>query len=298
MADLENWQLDLAGTVIGTGTDVLIEDIQGLGTAPLRTEDAEIPGEDGAFAGVDLYGPRLVRIIAGIRQAGDPGAVLDRLAELARAGAAPEIRRRPGALVVLRAKRPGQPARRLYGRVRRVDPASVARAVHGWIPVEIEFTAADPLWQSDTTSGVTLSLDVSNTREGFTAPITAPVTTGVANPATRPGWLVSTGDSPAWPSLRITGPVTNPRLWIVETGQVLELSLALSDGEYVQIETRPGTRTVLRNGTGNAAGALSAASRLDRFQVPPGRSELRWTATDYTNTARLAVTWRDAFTSL
>lgn len=50
-AVLADWQLDVAGVVIGHGTDVLIEDIQGLGTAPLRTGDVPIPGEDGVFAG-------------------------------------------------------------------------------------------------------------------------------------------------------------------------------------------------------------------------------------------------------
>ncbi|GAA0695021.1 hypothetical protein GCM10010193_57170 [Kitasatospora atroaurantiaca] len=297
-AVLADWQLDVAGVVIGHGTDVLIEDIQGLGTAPLRTGDVPIPGEDGVFAGVDLQEARTVRILAGIRAAANPALVLDRLGALVRAGSDEAIRLTAGRLAVLRAKRPGQAARCLFGRVRRVEASTVARAVHGWIPIEIEFQATDPLWQADAVSGVTLPLDVSSAKGGFSAPLVAPITTGVANPSARPGWLISAGDRPAWPSIRITGPVTNARLWIVETGRALELALSLGDGEYVQIETRPGTRTVLRNGTGNVAGALTSTSRLDRFRIPPGRSELRWTATDYTNTARLAVTWRDAYTAL
>ncbi|MER5642046.1 hypothetical protein ABT095_34555 [Kitasatospora sp. NPDC002227] len=296
--DLRDWQFDLGGIAMGTGTDVLLEDIQGIGLPPLRTDAVEIPGEDGLFTGQDLYGARVLRLIGGIRVPGDPGAVLDRLAQLEVTSSAAWITQRPGALAVLRARRPGRAARRLYGRVRLVDAVSVSRAVHGWLPFEIEFSATDPWWAADDTSGVTLSLDVSTTREGVTAPLVAPLTTGVANPDTRPGWLLHGGDRPSWPSVRIAGPVTNPRLWVVETGQALELQLSLGAGEFVQIETRPGTRTVLRNGTGNAAGQLTSSSRLDRLRVPPGRSELRWTATDYTNTARLQMSWRDSYTSL
>ncbi|WP_051812135.1 phage tail family protein [Kitasatospora sp. MBT63] len=298
-AELADWQLDVAGVVIGHGTDVLIEDVQGLGTAPLRTADVDIPGEDGSFAGVDLQQARTVRITAGIRSAGNPTAVLDRLGALVRAGTDEKTRLQAGRLVMLRAKRPGQATRCLVGRVRRVEAVSIARAVHGWLPIEIEFTATDPLWQADSTSGVTLPLDISSAKSGFAAPLVAPITTGVANPTARPGWMLNVGDRPAWPSIRITGPIVNPRLWIVETSRALEMApFTLGDGEYVQIETRPGTRTVLRNGSGNAAGSLTASSRLDLFRIPAGRSELRWIATDFTNTARLAVTWRDAYTAL
>jgi hypothetical protein len=128
--------------------------------------------------------------------------------------------------------------------------------------------------------------------------VVAPITTGVSNPATRPGWVTNSGDLPAWPQLTITGPVTNPRIWVVETGRYLELAITLAAGERIDIDTRPGTRWVLRNGSGNAATALTSGSRLDLFQLPSGTSEIRWTATDYTNACRLAVTWRDSYTAL
>ncbi|WP_328404004.1 phage tail family protein [Streptomyces sp. NBC_00390] len=294
----QNWQIDFAGLLLGPQTPYMISDVTGLGAPELRTQDVDSPVDDGAYPGVDYYGRRVVRIEAAIRTPGDPAAAADALARLHEVAAATSVRKAAGALAVLRLKWPGREVRRLYGRVRRADAISTARTIFGWVPLELEFAATDPRFHDDVQQTLIMPLDISQNVPGFTAPLTAPITTGVANPATRPGWVTNSGDLPAYPTIRITGPVTDPRLWIVETGRSLELSMTLGEGEFVDIDTRPGTRWVLRNGSGNAHSSLSTSSRLDLFQIPPGRSELRWTATDYTNTCRLAVSWRDAYTAL
>nr|BEK65689.1 hypothetical protein KPHV_29160 [Kitasatospora purpeofusca] len=298
--DLKDWQIDLAGVVIGHGTRVLIEDIDGNGTPPKRSTAQPIPGEDGSYPGRDLLGVRTLRIQAGIRTPGDPAAALDLLAQLEATADSP-VRLEPGATDVLRICRPGRPARRQYGRVLSVDPVSMARAVHGWIPVHITFEGLDPAWYFDEVSGVTMPLDTSKQdKQGFTAPLRAPLTAGTADPESRPGRAVNAGNRPSWPTIRITGPVVNPKVWIEDhPDAVLEFEpLALGDGEWIDIETRPGTRWVTRNGQGSAAGLLTRRSRLDAFTIPPGRSDIRWSAQDATNTTRLNVTWRSASTSL
>ncbi len=229
---------------------------RGLGVPELRTQDVENPSGDGAFAGVDLYGPRSVRIEAGIRTPGDPGRALDLLAQLQRAADTTAVRQTPGAETVLRVRWPGRPTRRLYGRLRRVEATSTAQAANGWIPLDVEFVAFDPRFHSDDVSGLTLTLSPDGLG-GFRAPLVAPLTTGVSIPDERRGWLHNDGDLPAWPSLRITGPCSNPRIRHVQTGRVLELGVTLKTGEFVDIETRPGTRWALRNGTGSVAAALS-----------------------------------------
>ncbi|MEU9238582.1 hypothetical protein [Streptomyces sp. NPDC048385] len=298
MLSLSEWQIDFGGVLIGHKTAVSISDVEGLGAAELRTQDVLNPADDGAFPGVDLYAPRTVRIEAGIRTAGDPAAALDKLAEIEAVAANAAIRRTAGALAQLRLRWPGRGTRVLFGRIRRAEAVSTAQAIHGWIPLDLEFTALDPRLHDDKVSSVTLPLDISNSTEGFTAPLVAPITTGIATPETRPGWVINDGNTGAWPSIRIAGPVTNPRILHVDSGRVLDLDVTLGVGERIDIETRPGTRWVLRNGSGNAASALSGASRLDLFQIPPGRSEIRWTAADYTNTTRLTVSWRSAWTAL
>ncbi|MEV7279721.1 hypothetical protein [Streptomyces sp. NPDC093111] len=298
MMSLAYWQIDFAGVLVGRDTPVPVSNVEGLGAAELRTQDVLNPTDDGAFPGVDLYAPRTVRIEAAIRTPGDPAAALDKLAEIEAVAADAKVRRTAGALAQLRLRWPGRETKVLFGRIRRAEAVSTAQAIHGWIPLDLEFTALDPRMHGDSISSITLPLDISHSGGGFRAPIVAPITTGIATPETRPGWVINVGNAGAWPSIRITGPVVNPRIVHVESGRVLELAVTLGFGERIDVETRPGTRWVLRNGSGNAATALSSASRLDLFQIPPGRSEIRWTATDYTNSSRLAVSWRPAWTAL
>ncbi|MET7524715.1 hypothetical protein [Streptomyces sp900116325] len=299
MATLEDYQFDVGGgLVIGRGTLLPVGEVSGLAAPELRTADVDNPSDDGGFPGVDLYGTRTVSIEAGIRTPDDPAAALDLLARLQQVTGTDATRKTPGALAVLRVKWPGRDVKRLYGRWRRVEPATMAQAVYGWIPLTLEFGATDPRWHADDSQSLPLPLDISNDSDGFTAPMVAPITTGVSNPDERPGWVRNNGDKAAWPTVRIDGPVTNPKVWVVETGRYLQLQITLAAGEWIDIETRPGTRWVLRNGTGNAAPALTAGSRMDLFQIPPGKSEIRWTATDYTNTCRLTLSWRDAYTAL
>ncbi|MFD3456832.1 hypothetical protein ACFWVC_32235 [Streptomyces sp. NPDC058691] len=299
MTALEDYQFDVGGgLVIGSGTLLPVGEVTGFGAPELRTADVDNPTDDGGFPGVDLYGTRAVTIEAGIRTPDDPAAALDLLARLQQVTDVDGIRRTAGALAVLRVKWPGRDVKRLYGRWRRVEAVTMAQAVYGWIPLTLDFAALDPRWHADDSQALVLPLDISNDDEGFTAPVTAPITTGVSNPDERPGWVVNNGDKAGWPSVRIDGPVTNPKVWVVETGRYLQLQITLGAGEWIDIDTRPGTRWVLRNGSGNAATALTSGSRMDLFQIPPKRSEIRWTATDYTNTCRLTLSWRDAYTAL
>ncbi|KAB1989807.1 phage distal tail protein [Streptomyces triticiradicis] len=292
------WQVDFAGVLLGPGTSYPVGDITGFGTPKVRSQDVELPTEDGAFPGVDYYGTQTVTIEAGIRTPGDPAAAVDALAALKRAGSDPATRKTAGAVQTLRVFWPGREGpKRVLGRIRDVEPVSMAQAVFGWIPLNLVFEVTDPVWQGEPEQQAMLPLARGDDNGGFTAPVTAPITTGVSNPVERPGWAANAGDLPAWPSLKIKGPVVNPRIWITETGRVLDLSLVLGENDTLQIDTRPGTRWVLRNGA-NAAYALSASSRLDLFQIPPGKSEIRWTGADYTNSTRLAVSWRDAYTAL
>jgi len=296
-AILKDHQHELGGVVIGAGTQVVIASIEGLGRAEVRTADVDPPSGDGVWVGADYYAGRTVRIDAAIKTPGDQAAALDVLAALQRAHDAPALRLTGGATTQLRLKFPGRDVRVLNGRVRKMD-ADLATLVHGWVPVDIEFLAADPVYYGDTLQHATLPLDMISDG-GFTAPLVAPI---VVNPgpngSTRPGWIQVDGALPTWPVIRIDGPCVNPRLLHVESGRALQLNTVIDPGDWIEIDTRPTWRSVLRRNGGNAASALTAASRIDTFTLPPGVSELRWAATDPTNTARLTVTWRPAWPTL
>ncbi|MGI5195653.1 hypothetical protein ACQEVY_18725 [Streptomyces sp. CA-288835] len=210
MAGLGDWQIEMAGVLIGARTDVPASEVEGLGIPEFRTQDVDNPAGDGAFPGIDLYAARTIRIEAGIRTAGNPAAALDVLGRLQRAADDPAVRTDSSAQTVLRLRWPGRTTRRLYGRLRREEATSTAKAVHGWIPLDLEFAALDPRFHADEASALTLAL-AADGLGGFRAPLVAPLTTGVAIPDERRGWVRNDGDLPAWPSLCITGPCTDGR---------------------------------------------------------------------------------------
>jgi hypothetical protein len=307
--ELAPWQYEIGGVVLGTGSHVPVGDIEGLGAPTTRPQDADNPNSDGTTPGRDFYGPRTLRFEAGIKTPGNPKLAVDILARLERALDDPDARTSPDGRHILRGRWPGHTTRRMYGRLRRMEATSTATAVHGWIPLDIEFAGLDdPRWYDDELSTLTLGLDQAARAHSPDRTIDDAMGRGAAcrrptdpkhRPADdRPGWVTNHGDVPTYPSLRVHGPVTGPRIWNTRTRRVLDLDLSLREGEWVELETRPGTRWALRNGTINVAGALSPASRLDLFTLPRGRSEIVWSANDPSATARLEVAWRSAYTTL
>ncbi|WP_055550373.1 phage tail domain-containing protein [Streptomyces sp. NBRC 110028] len=307
--ELAPWQYEIGGVVLGTGSYVPIGNVEGLGSPGTRPQDADNSNSDGTSPGRDFYGPRPLRFEAGIKTPGDPVKAAEILARLERALDTPDARTNPDGRHVLRGRWPGHATRRMYGRLRRMEATSTANAVHGWIPLDIEFVGLDdPRWYDDELSKLTLGLDqAARPRSGdWTVDEAMGRPAACRRPADqdhypaddRPGWVTNHGDVPTYPSLRVHGPVTDPRIWNTVTRRVLELDLSLRDGEWVEMETRPGTCWALRNGTVNVANDLSPASRLDLFTLPPGRSEIAWSANDPSGTARLEVAWRSAYTTL
>lgn len=306
--ELAPFQYEIGGVVLGRGSLVPVGDIEGLGSPATRSQDADNANGDGTAPGRDFYGSRLLRFEAGIKTPGDPVRAAEILARLERALDDPAARTSPDGRHVLRGRWPGHSTRRLYGRLRRMEATSTATAVHGWIPLDIEFVGLDnPRWYDDELSRLTLGLDqvahadadrTVDEALGSPAVCRRAADSGRRPADDRPGWVTNHGDTPTYPSLRIHGPLTRPRIWNTVTRRVLELDLSLREGEWVELETRPNTCWVLRNGTVNVAGALSPASRLDLFTLPPGRSEIAWIAADPSGTARLEVAWRSAYTTL
>ncbi|OIJ97781.1 hypothetical protein BIV25_13315 [Streptomyces sp. MUSC 14] len=300
--ELAPWQFEIGGVVLGHGTRIPVGNVEGLGAPATRPQDVDNPVGDGTSPGQDFYGPRTLRFEAGIKTPGDPAAAADLLARLELALDSPAARTRPVGRHVLRGRWPGHRTRRMYGRLRRLEATSTANAVNGWIPLDIEFAGLDPRWYDDEPSQLRLGLDQAaahkdsdRTADHVLCP---PLGRGHAGPDDRPGWVTNHGNVPTWPSIRVHGPVTNPRIWNTATRRTLELRLSVRSGEWVELETRPGTRWALRNGTVNVANALTPSSRLDQFMIPQGRSEIGWSGDDLTGTARLDVSWRSAYTAL
>ena len=292
--ELADHQHELAGVLIGAGTPVVIAAIEGLGRAPLRTADVEPPGEDGLWLGPDYFSGRTIRIDAAIKTPRDEQTAYAIHGALQDAADDESVRLAGGATTSLRLKFPGRPARTVRGRIRGLD-ADLTQAKHGWIPLDIEFTAQDSLFYDEPQSK-TMPLG-GLTRGGMTFPLMFPFTVeDTAGAIGRPGFLYVAGTAPTWPVLRVHGPCANPRITHVATGRTLTVQGSLAAGEWVDIDTRPGWRSVLRDNGGGMP--LTPQSRIDEFRLLPGTNEIHWTATDPTLTSTLAVTWWPAYKAL
>lgn len=292
--ELSDFQVEFAGIVLGHGTRVPIARIEGLALPAVRGEVVERPNADGAWLAPDWYEARTLRIDCGVKVPGDPAAAARIVAALEQAADTPRIRTVGGAVAPLRIKWPGAPVRVLFGRLRKVEP-SWEEAAFGWVPLDLEFTAADTRFYADAEQRMSLKLGWLS-GGGFTAPVQAPITVsdGGLSGQNRPGWVTNNGSVDSYPVLRVYGPCANPVITHVESGRQIALGITVPAGERVTIDTRPGRRTVTRRG----GGTLATTSPLADFTLPPGRSEIRWIASDPTATARLTVTWRDAFSTL
>lgn len=293
--ELADGQHQLGTVLIGTGTAVRIATIEGLGQPPLRTQDVEPPGEDGLWIGADYYGGRTLRIDAGISQSGNQAGALDTLAALQDDADTPAVRGAGGTVMNLRLKFPGRDTRVVRGRLRKLSP-DVTKSIHGWIPLDIEFQAQDHLYYADEPSSTSMPLGAL-TAGGMTFPLAFPFTIA-GDPAAvgRPGFLEVDGTASTWPVLRVSGPCANPVITHVASGRRLTVQTTLAAGEWVEIDTRPGWRSVLRENGGSAS--LAPASRIDQFVLTPGLNEIQWSASDLTLTSTLAVTWWPAYKAL
>ena len=298
LLDLEDWQYDIGGVVIGANTSVQVIETTGLGRPPVRDNDVDQPSMDGQFAGPDYWTGRQIQFDAAVRIPGDAAACHDLIAQLQAATDPAAVRLVGGRGLTMRIKRPGRPVKSLTVRARKLDP-EYKQVIHGYVPLDLEFLAHDPTFYADADSTTEIPLGWL-TGGGFAAPVTAPIYVQDGTVAAdRPGWVTNNGDADTWPIIRITGPCSNVSVIHVPTGRTLALpTLTVAAGRWVEIDTRPGYRTVTWDNGGNASSYLSPASRIDLFSLPPGQSEMRWTAFDNTNTARMRLTWRDAYIAL
>jgi hypothetical protein len=296
--ELTDWQYDIGGVLIGADTTVQVLETTGLGRPPVRDNDVDQPSMDGSFAGPDYWAARQIQFDAAIRIPGNPAACHDMVAALQAATDTAAVRLVGGQGLTLRILRPGRAVKSLTVRARKLDP-EYKQVIHGYVPLDMEFVAHDPTFYADADSVTELPLGWL-TGGGFAAPVAAPIFVQDGTVAAdRPGWVNNQGDADAWPILRITGPCANVTITHVASGRSLALpTLNLAAGRWVEIDTRPGYRTVTWDNGGNASTYLSPGSRIDQFSIPPGQAEMRWTAFDNTNSARLAVTWRDAYIAL
>jgi hypothetical protein len=180
----------------------------------------------------------------------------------------------------------------MFGRPRMVEPGR--RLTDGTVWANAAFVALDPRIYAgilSTTGAVTLPSYAG----GLLVPLTVPFTidsTLVGGAAD----LANTGTAPAGLSVRVDGPVSQPRVGVRQPDGTLQEIVFLAGfdlpaGQWIEIDTA--ARTALLNGLPQASVRGQASWEMDPFPLLPGTNVLRFGASSGTGTA--TATYRSAW---
>lgn len=129
---------------------------------------------------------------------------------------------------------------------------------------------------------------------GLTFPLTFPLvfSSGTAEDPTLP--ITNVGNMPSPPLLVVTGPVLNPEITNVTTGETIATFLNLGQGAQAFIDVE---RRELRLGSATGTLRLDLIDEADTswWELQPGVNEIRMSDTTMTSNTRLRVDWRDAW---
>ncbi|MFI6639945.1 phage distal tail protein [Streptomyces sp. NPDC050504] len=268
------------GMTFGPGTQYAVTALSGIDDLPdVRAEDMDRPAQHGAYTGPDVTGARVVQLQLGLR-----GLSPDDLRSLSLAlRAATQPQAAPAELclldwdILLRAK------------VRKRSIPYDAERLWSIGDAAIEFYCADPyLYGLTERSASTTAYSPS---AGRTYPLTYPRSYGVAGLSGRIT-ASNLGAAPAYPVLRIDGPVASPS--IEQTGGgTLQIDAVLQVGEFLLIDTS--TRAVLYMGSTPRRSWVRAGSVWPLLM--PGTTELTYRGDALAGApgqqSLLTVTWRD-----
>lgn len=184
----------------------------------------------------------------------------------------------------------------IWGRPRLLDPVP-STAARGWAKVRAGFRVLDPLIYSGGSNGLrSEAMGLPQSSGGMVIDPAAgylklPFCI-MANVIAGRVVIESCGTTETPAILTIYGPCTDPQVTLAVANQAprtLRYYGTLAADQFLVINTR--ARTALLNGTVSRRGLVSG----DWFLIPPGDSEIAFTAVDYNTSARLTVQWRDAW---
>ena len=134
----------------------------------------------------------------------------------------------------------------------------------------------------------------SSPGQGFTYPIVYPVDYGIGGTSGQLS-VTNSGDLPVWPTIRVDGPATDPKLTNETTGGVMALSgFTIPAGQYATFD--PQTREIYANGLRDASLLPWLAAGTVWWQLWPGVSTVRFAPSEWSAPARQVIRFRDAYT--
>lgn len=272
--------LTVGGLAHGDGTPFAVRNItSNLWSAPdIRADDVGKAGVNGVFAGRDLLAARRVTVLVAITEA-TMAAALGRLRELAAAW-----NRTEGDVALSWTDDSG--SWRLNGRPRLAEP-NVENVAVGFVEAECRFVATDPLIYSATEHAASTTLP--SAAGGRTYPRTYPYNYG-AGPTGGSLSASNLGTVEAPWTATITGPITNPKLTLVDTGEFIGFNIVLAAGEFLDIDSHA-PQSVLLAGTASRYSALMAG--YSWFGLASGGNTVAFSAS--AGSGLVELRWRDAW---
>jgi hypothetical protein len=261
---MSDWQITFNGLTIGDAT-YGIEQLTGFHDSPeVRTSDQIRARSHGQWSSPDFLGGRTVQASITINSQHPSSAAWQALSQALVTGQQSES--------VLSATIPGV----AYGntvqvnaRVRKLSLPIDMNYTFGVGRAEVEWHCTDPRIYSSTLT--TLTTTQATSSGGLLLPALAPLAfigtaTGGQVVATNSGEF----DAP-WTAV-ISGPVTNPRIENVTTGETISFTGELGEGDTLTISSLD--RTVLLNNTTSRYSWLTAGSSW--FDLPAGDTTVRF----------------------
>jgi hypothetical protein len=159
----------------------------------------------------------------------------------------------------------------------------------GWIFFDLRLKALDPYWYDTnyTTIAFTNAAAVNFLGNPF-LPIKLS-SSGIFTSFS----VSNTGDVEAWPLWTIVGPAVNPTLTNNTTGKSIALTISLTVGQSLTIDTRPGFKTITRENGSNQFSAASPASSL--WSLARGLNTITLSVTGSSGASQLQLQYKQRY---
>jgi hypothetical protein len=277
-----SYQFSFAGLSFGgAGSAYQILSVEGLEGLPgIRNQDDNRGYADGMFSGRDFLGGRTIAITFQTFGSGATSAQAN--FNTLQAKLLPQTSGTTPLYFIL----PPSGEQFINARVRALRTSVDPNYTYGMITSQVEFFCPDPNYYDSTLQ--TASLNVSNP-PGRTYDRTYNLVYGFGTYATTTN-VVNNGWATTYPTITLNGPIVNPTLGNVTTGQYLNLSGTFSNTDSLVIDLYNKIITL------NGVSARNLLSTGQWFDAPPGTSQYYMTGLSTTiGLTAATVAWYNAY---
>jgi hypothetical protein len=155
--------------------------------------------------------------------------------------------------------------------------------------------ASDPTFYDPT--GQAYAFNIGGGSSGWTVATIVPSPIGSTNLA-QSRTVTYSGTWRTYPTVKITGPITNPVVANNTTGEKLDFTgTTITAGHYYLIDTRFGVKTVLDDAGANQYSKLTSDSKLNTFHLevhpvaPNGANDIQVSGTSITSATEVSMTF-------